>query len=74
MLYAFVQKLTHDMNIFLRLIIFLLYFMVTPIFQVMIFGTHKSDSTPIGRLIYALIASFCFFGRYIHEYNVFVGL
>ena len=39
---------------------FVLYYMATPGFQVVLFGTHKSDTSPLGRFAYVLLVVFCF--------------
>src|SRR6185437_12422797 len=44
-----------------KYILFILYYLATPGFQVVLFGTHKSDTSPLARIYYVLLIIFCFY-------------
>ena len=56
----YVECLTRDSNHFFRVITFIIYLIATIGFQIILFGVHKSDTKPMGRIIAAFIFFTCF--------------
>ncbi|CAG2113838.1 unnamed protein product, partial [Medioppia subpectinata] len=56
----FVGQITSDFNKFFSKMIFIIYYLATPGFQIALFGTHKPDTSLLGRVIYGLVTGFCF--------------